>query len=88
LERFINWLQKWTCDIVEQRMLGRIRFNPDLAPELAMIAKRVEPLSALRLHRKLVREQRNIHHPLNARLYMESVLFAYAGMVNPSRRAA
>ena len=88
LERFINCLQKWTCDIVEQRMLGRIRYNPDLGRELAMIAKRVEPLSALRLHRKLVREQRNIHHPLNARLYMESVLFAYAAMVNPSRRAA
>jgi DNA polymerase-3 subunit delta' len=88
LERFINWLQKWTCDIVEQRMLGRIRYNPDLSRELAIIAKRVEPLSALRLHRKLVREQRNIHHPLNARLYMESVLFAYAAMVNPSRRAA
>ena len=88
LERFINWLQKWTCDIVEQRMLGRIRYNPDLSRELAMIAKRVEPLSAMRLHRKLVREQRNIHHPLNARLYMESVLFAYAAMVNPSRRAA
>ena len=88
LERFINWLQKWTCDIVEQRMLGRIRYNPDLSRELSMIAKRVEPLSAMRLHRKLVREQRNIHHPLNARLYMESVLFAYAAMVNPSRRAA
>ena len=69
-------------------MLGRIRYNPDLSRELAMIAKRVEPLSAMRLHRKLVREQRNIHHPLNARLYMESVLFAYAAMVNPSRRAA
>lgn len=88
LERFINWLQKWTCDIAEQRMLGRIRYNPDLSRELAMIAKRVEPLSALRLHRKLVREQRNIHHPLNARLYMESVLFAYSAMINPSRRAA
>jgi hypothetical protein len=35
-----------------------------------------------------VREQRNIHHPLNARLYMESVLFAYAALLNPARRAA
>jgi len=88
LERFISWLQKWTCDIVEQRMLGRIRYNPDLARELTLIAKRVEPLAALRLHRKLVREQRNIHHPLNARLYIESVLFAYAALLNPARRAA
>jgi DNA polymerase-3 subunit delta' len=88
LERFIRWMQKWTCDIVEQRMLGRIRYNPDLSHELAVIGRRVEPLAALRLHRKLVREQRNIHHPLNARLFMESVLFAYAALLNPARRAA
>jgi len=88
LERFINWLQKWTCDIVEQRMLGRIRYNPDMSRELVLIAKRIEPLAALRLHRKLVREQRNIHHPLNLRLYMESVLFAYSALLNPVRRAA
>lgn len=88
LERFINWLQKWTCDIAEQRMLGRVRYNPDFGRELALIAKRVDPLEALRFHRKLVREQRNIHHPLNARLYMESVLFAYLALLNPVRRAA
>lgn len=88
LERFINWLQKWTGDIVEQRMLGRIRYNPDLAREIAAIAKRVDALAAMRLHRKLVREQRNIHHPLNARLYIESVLLAYADLLRPARRAA
>lgn len=88
LERFINWLQKWTCDIAEQRMLGRVRYNPDFARELTLIAKRVHPLAVLRLHRKLVREQRNIHHPLNARLYMESVFFAYVALLNPVRRAA
>jgi DNA polymerase-3 subunit delta' len=88
LERFIGWLQKWTYDIAEQCMLGTIRFNPDLAGELVVIAKRVDPLAALRLHRKLVREQRNIHHPLNGRLYIESVLLAYATVVNPSRKAA
>lgn len=88
LERFINWLQKWTCDIVELRMLGRVRYNPDLERELAIIAKRIEPLAALRLYRKLVREQRNIHHPLNGRLYIESVLMAYATMINPARKAA
>lgn len=88
LERFIGWLQKWTYDIAGQRMLGSIRFNPDLERELAVIAKRVDPRAALRLHRRLVREQRNIHHPLNGRLYIESVLLAYAALVNPQRKAA
>lgn len=87
-ERFIGWLQKWTYDIVNRRMLGSIRYNPDLARELALIAGRTDPVTMLRLHRKLVREQRNIHHPLNNRLHLESVLFAYAAAVNPQRRAA
>lgn len=88
LERFILWLQKWTCDLAEQRMLGRIRYNPDFSAALAAIARRIDPLQALRLQRKLVREQRHIHHPLNARLYMESVLLAYAALLNPPRRTS
>jgi len=85
LERFISWMQKWTHDIVSQRMLGNIRYNPDMARELALVARSVDPIAALRLHRKLVREQRHSHHPLNARLYFESVLLAYAAVVNPRR---
>ncbi len=84
LERFISWMQKWTYDLVEQRMLGRIRYNPDFARELAALAQRIDPLAALRLHRKLVHEQRYIHHPLNGRLYIESVLLAYAALIQPT----
>ncbi len=88
LERFISWMQKWTYDLVEQHMLGRIRYNPDFTRELAALAPHIDPISALRLHRKLVHEQRYIHHPLNARLYVESVLIAYAALINPATRKA
>lgn len=88
LERFINWMQKWTGDLVEQHMLGQIRYNPDFASELTALAKRIDPLPALRLQRKLVREQRHIHHPLNGRLYMESVLIAYAAIFNSAPHQA
>jgi DNA polymerase III subunit delta' len=87
LDRFVGWLQKWTYDVASQRMLGSIRYNPDMARELDVLARRANPLAMLRLHRKLVREQRHIHHPLNARLYVESVLFAYAAVVNPAHKA-
>lgn len=88
LERFIAWMQKWTYDIAAQRMLGSVRFNPDFTRDLVRIAQRVEPLPVLRLHRKLVREQRNIHHPLNGRLFIESVLLAYAALLDTARKAA
>jgi len=88
IERFAGWLLRWTSDLVEQRLLGRIRFNPDFAQEIAVLARRIDPLSALRLQRRLVLEQRYVQHPLNARLYMESLLLAYQALVNPVRRAA
>jgi DNA polymerase-3 subunit delta' len=88
LERFIGWLQKWTCDIASRRMLGDIRYNPDMSAALDALARRADPREVLRLHRRLVREQRHIHHPLNARLYIESVLIAYTSVVNPARKAA
>lgn len=88
LERFVGWLQKWTGDLVEQRMLGRIRYNPDFVREITLLSRRIEPLAALRLQRKLTREQRHVQHPLNAKLYMESVLLAYHALLNPVRRAA
>ncbi|MDP2398756.1 MAG: DNA polymerase III subunit delta' [Burkholderiales bacterium] len=88
LEQFLSWLQRWTYDIASRRMLGSIRFNPDMATELDVLARQANPLAMLRLHRKLVRQQRHIHHPLNARLYIESALFAYAAVVNPALKAA
>lgn len=84
----INWLQKWTYDIAAQHMLGQIRYNPDLGRELARIARQVEPLPVLRLHRRLVREQRLVDHPLNGRMYLESLLLAYAALVNPQTMPA
>ena len=83
LEPFIQWMQKWTYDLVAQRMLSHVRFNPDFEREIATLAARLDSLAALRLHRKLVRERRNVHHPLNGRLVMESVLLAYSGVVKP-----
>jgi DNA polymerase-3 subunit delta' len=88
LERFTGWLLRWTGDLVEQRLLGRIRYNPDFAREIAVLARRIDPLTALRLQRKLLLEQRHVQHPLNARLYMESLLLAYHALVNPLRRGA
>ncbi|MFN9969041.1 MAG: DNA polymerase III subunit delta', partial [Phycisphaerae bacterium] len=48
IERFAGWLLRWTSDLVEQRLLGRIRFNPDFAQEIAVLARHIDPLSALR----------------------------------------
>lgn len=81
VQHVVNWLQKWTFDLIFQKSLGRVRYNPDYATQITALSARVEPLSALRLHRETVRLQRVINHPLNPRLFLEQLLLDYAGLL-------
>ena len=74
----LEWLQKWTYDLVSQKAVGRIRYNVDQSTAIAAAAGRIDALSALRFHRKLVRMQRVISHPLNVRLLYEDLLGIYS----------
>ena len=84
----IAWLQKWSYDMVHQRTLGRVRYNPDQQEAIARAAAAAQPLAALRFHREMVKLQRVAHHPLNARLFIEHVLLAYHDLVQPPAAAA
>lgn len=88
IPQVVSWLQKWSYDLVSQKFLGTIRYNPDHQAALASTAARVDALSALRFHRELVRLQRIVNHPLNPRLFIEHLLISYAGLVQPQRAAA
>lgn len=77
----VSWLQKWTYDLVLDKILGKVRYNPDYKGELDRLAAGIERLSALRFHRETIRLQRVIDHPLNARLLFEQLLIDYAGLV-------
>jgi DNA polymerase-3 subunit delta' len=83
-------LQKWSCDLVLQQAGGRVRYNPDRADALAATAGRLEPLETARFHRRMVQLQRVVRHPLNARLFLESVLIDCARLLRgtDARRAA
>jgi DNA polymerase-3 subunit delta' len=77
----IEWLQKWSYDLVYARALGRVRYNIDHAKILLRIARRVDALATLRFHREMVNLQPFAHHPLNARLSCESMLLAYRDLL-------
>lgn len=77
LRDVLGWLQKWTFDLVLQKLLGRLRYNPDRAKEIAALAPGIDPLRVLRYHRELLKLQPLIEHPLNARLLLEELLFEY-----------
>jgi DNA polymerase-3 subunit delta' len=79
----IAWLQKWSYDLVHYRVLGTVRYNPDYGEAVARIALQIDPLAALRFHREMVKLQSIANHPLNARLFLESVLLQYRDLAQP-----
>ncbi len=81
---FVNWLQKWSYDLILQKYLGKLRYNPDHSKALAATAAQVDALAAIRFHRDVVRLQRVVNHPLNARLFIESLLIECANLVHPA----
>ena len=78
----IQWLQRWTYDMVSLKCTGRIRYNPDRQDALARTAGRINALEMLRFHRELVRFQRVIYHPLNPRLLLEDLMMRYGALVS------
>lgn len=84
----VNWLQKWTFDLILQKSLGKVRYNPDYATQIAALASWIELLDALHLHRETVMLQRVVDHPLNPRLFLERLLLDYSGLVNSGGRRA
>ena len=81
IPQLINWLQRWTYDLASVTAGQRLRYNPDRSEILDVIAKRLKLLDVLHFHRELVRFQRIVNHPLNARLLLEDLLMRYGNMV-------
>jgi len=80
----VGWLQKWAFDLVSHKVTGRVRYNPDLADAVATTAARLDLIEALRFQRYMVGLQRIVSHPLNARLFLEQLLLAYAALLRRS----
>ncbi len=74
-------LQRWSFDLAMQNAGGKVRYNPDHAVAVAKLAPRLDTLETLRFQRRMVRLQRVVHHPLNARLFLEDLFLAYAQLL-------
>jgi DNA polymerase-3 subunit delta' len=77
----IEWLQKWSYDLVHYLAVARVRYNVDCGEGVAAAARRVNTVDATRFHREMVRLQPFVHHPLNARLLFEDLLLKYRDLL-------
>lgn len=77
----VGWMQKWAADLVRHKVTGEVRYNPDYADALAATATGLGLAEALRFQRHMVRQQRIVAHPLNARLFLEQLLLEYGALL-------
>lgn len=73
----VQWLQQWCYDLASMKLAGKLRYH---LGEEAVIKRLVEPVAALdiaRLQKYLQTAKREAQHTLNAKLFFESILFAY-----------
>lgn len=73
-----GWLQRWLFDCLSYRLTQRIRYYPEHAAAIAQLAKSAPLAGMLTYARQLEGERRVAEHPLNARLFCENLLLAYA----------
>jgi DNA polymerase-3 subunit delta' len=77
----VSCLQKWASDLVRHKVMGEVSYNPDFAEPIAAAAARVGLIEAVRYLRHIVRLQRSVAHPLNARLFLEQLLLEYRALL-------
>jgi DNA polymerase-3 subunit delta' len=76
----VEWLQRWCLDLIEMKLLGQVRFNLDFASAQQRLAERLDILDLLAWERLLREARRSVTHPLNPRLFAESLLAPYMAL--------
>lgn len=84
----LSWLQKWTFDLLQVCLAGRVRYNLDLGELTRDRAAKVDARAVSRLHRRLLAQQRYIHHPLNPRLLTEQLLIDCCAVLSGAKGEA
>lgn len=77
LPTVVNWLQKWCYDLMSFCVAGEIRYHLDRMEAIKSLAHAIDPLSLSAYLRSLNEAQQLATHPLNARLFLEELLFSY-----------
>jgi DNA polymerase III subunit delta' len=83
----VGWLQRWCYDLLRLHIGGQPRFNPDFRSALDPLARAADIRGLLALVRLFSQSQRIALHPLNPRLFLESMLLYYRRSILPDKEA-
>lgn len=73
----IHCLQQWNHDLTSIKLAGSVRYFPDQAKVLEKLAQSTTTTALLRFQKELQEARRAAYHPLNPRLFLESLLMSY-----------
>ena len=73
----VEWMQKWTYDLIATASSGRPRYNIGHERKLALLAQKMSKLKLLRFYSALGSMKAISEHSLNARLFFDDLFFSY-----------
>jgi DNA polymerase-3 subunit delta' len=73
----VDWMLKWTYDLIAMASNGKARYNIDLENKLSQVVRTMPILGLLRYYRDLSSMKAISEHPLNARLFFDDLFIAY-----------
>jgi len=73
----VNWLQRWSYDLLLSRVAGRVRYHTKDERIIAEISRRCSAAGVAGYLRRLARAKALARHPLNPRLFAEDLLLQY-----------
>ena len=82
LAQLIDWLQRWVLDLQLVRLGSTPSVFPEAAPALERLATKVNDAQLARIPDRLIEARRLSAHPLNLRLFLESLFSQMIGLYN------
>ena len=73
----VDWMQKWTYDLVACANNEEPRYNIDHQDKLSSLAQSMPTLKLLRFYAALSSMKAISEHPLNSRLFFDDLFFSY-----------
>lgn len=82
----VDWLQKWCFDLMQCRMTGEVRYHLREKAIIQQMSPKMNPVSLAFLWRDLITSRQWARHPLNPRMFVESLLYRYLDSVTPEKQ--
>lgn len=73
----IHCLQQWCHDLSSAKLAGAVRYFPEQAESIIKLGGGVSPVALMRFQKELLEARRAAFHPLNPKLFLESLFLSY-----------